>query len=99
MSGQLPIAPDGTKLNDASFEQQVRQVLDNVSIALQAAGSSINHLTQVRVYVSDIGSWPAFNAIYADWAGAARPARAVVPVPELHFGFKIEVEAVAVVPR
>jgi|SRR5665647_536513 len=99
VSGQLPIAPDGTKLNDASFEQQVRQVLDNVSIALQAAGSSINHLTQVRVYVSDIGSWPAFNAIYADWAGAARPARAVVPVPELHFGFKIEVEAVAVVPR
>ena len=99
VSGQLPIALDGTKLNDAPFEQQVRQVLDNVSHALQAAGSSIDCLTQVRVYVSDIGSWPVFNTIYSEWAGAARPARAVVPVPELHFGFKIEVEAVAVVPR
>ena len=95
VSGQLPIAPDGTKLNDASFERQAQQVLDNVAHALQAAGSSVDRLTQVRVYVTEIASWPAFNAIYAAWAGAARPARAVVPVPELHYGFKIEVEAVA----
>jgi 2-iminobutanoate/2-iminopropanoate deaminase len=96
ISGQLPIAPDGSKLNEAPFEQQARQVLDNVAHALTAAGSSIAALTQVRVYVTDINSWPAFNAIYAAWAGAARPARAVVPVPTLHYGFKIEIEAVAV---
>lgn len=96
VSGQLPIAADGTRLDAAPFEQQVRQALDNVAPALQAAGSSVAALTQVRVYVTDIKSWPAFNAIYAAWAGAARPARAVVPVPELHYGFKIEVEAVAV---
>ncbi|HEU5277013.1 MAG TPA: RidA family protein [Xanthobacteraceae bacterium] len=95
ISGQLPIAPDGTKLADASFEDQARQVLDNVAHALKAAGSGIDRLVQVRVYVTDIGSWPAFNTIYAAWAGAARPARAVVPVPQLHYGFKIEVEAVA----
>jgi len=95
VSGQLPIAPDGTKLNDAPFERQAQQVLDNVAQALRAAGSSIERLTQVRVYVTEIASWPAFNTIYAAWAGAARPARAVVPVPELHYGFKIEVEAVA----
>jgi 2-iminobutanoate/2-iminopropanoate deaminase len=95
VSGQLPIAPDGSKLNDAPFEQQARQVLDNVARALTAAGSAVDRLVQVRVYVTDIGSWPAFNALYAQWAGAARPARAVVPVPQLHYGFKIEVEAVA----
>jgi 2-iminobutanoate/2-iminopropanoate deaminase len=95
VSGQLPIAPDGTKLNEAPFEQQAQQVLANVAHALRAAGSSIEALTQVRVYVTDIAAWPAFNAIYAAWAGAARPARAVVPVPALHYGFKIEVEAVA----
>lgn len=95
VSGQLPIAPDGTKLNEAPFEQQAQQVLANVAYALRAAGSSIEALTQVRVYVTDIASWPAFNTIYAAWAGAARPARAVVPVPALHYGFKIEVEAVA----
>jgi reactive intermediate/imine deaminase len=95
ISGQLPIAPDGSKLNEATFEQQARQVLDNVAQALTAADSSIAGLTQVRVYVTDINSWPAFNAIYAAWAGTARPARAVVPVPTLHYGFKIEIEAVA----
>jgi 2-iminobutanoate/2-iminopropanoate deaminase len=94
VSGQLPIAPDGKKLNEASFEAQAKQVLANVAAALTAAGSSVARLVQVRVYVTDIQSWPAFNTIYAEWAGPARPARAVVPVPELHYGFKIEVEAV-----
>ena len=95
ISGQLPIAPDGGKLHEAPFEVQARQVLDNVAAALTAAGSAVNRLVQVRVYVTDIQSWPAFNAIYAAWAGAARPARCVVPVPVLHYGFKIEIEAVA----
>jgi enamine deaminase RidA (YjgF/YER057c/UK114 family) len=70
-------------------------VLDNVANALTAAGSEVGKLVQVRVYVTDIGSWPAFNTLYAKWAGAARPARCVVPVPQLHYGFQIEVEAVA----
>ncbi|MPZ40663.1 MAG: RidA family protein [Rhizobiales bacterium] len=96
VSGQLPIAPDGTKLNDAPFEQQARQVLDNVAHALKGAGSSVAKLLQVRVYVTDISLWPTFNALYAEWAGAAKPARAVVPVPQLHYGFKLEVEATAV---
>src|SRR3954454_16065463 len=82
VSGQLPIAPDGRKLNEAPFEQQARQVLDNVAAALEAAGSSVSRLVQVRVYVTDIAAWPAFNTLYAEWAGAARPARAVVPVPQ-----------------
>jgi 2-iminobutanoate/2-iminopropanoate deaminase len=95
VSGQLPIAPDGSKLNEASFDQQAKQVLDNVASALRGAGSDVSRLLQVRVYVTDIESWPAFNTLYAAWAGDARPARAVVPVPQLHYGFKIEVEAVA----
>ena len=99
VSGQLPIAPDGAKLNDAPFERQAQQVLDNVAAALAGAGSAVNRLVQVRVYVTDIQSWPAFNTIYAAWAGAARPARAVVPVPALHYGFKIEIEAVALVGK
>ena len=95
VSGQLPIVPDGRKLSDAPFDEQVRQVLANVAQALAAAGSSVSRLVQVRVYVTDIQDWPAFNAIYAEWAAPARPARCVVPVPQLHYGFKIEVEAMA----
>ena len=95
ISGQLPVAQDGTVLHDATFEVQAQQVLANVAAALQGAGSSIGQLLQVRVYITDMALWPAFNAIYAQWAGVARPARAVVPVPVLHYGCALEVEATA----
>ena len=97
VSGQLPVAPDGRKLVDASFEDQVTQVLANVQAALEAAGSGVDHLVQVRVYVDSLDNWPAFNAVYSRWAGDSRPARAVVPTGSLHYGFKVEVEAVGVV--
>ena len=97
VAGQLPIAADGTQLSEASFEDQTRQVLANVQAVLQASGSSVARLAQVRVYITDIELWPVFDRIYAEWAGAVKPVRAVVPVPVLHYGFKLEVEAVALV--
>ena len=97
VSGQLPITAQGDKLSEASFEVQAEQVLANVQAALESAGSSVAQLVQVRVYIVDVEHWMSFNQIYARWAGEARPARAVVPVPQLHYGFKIEVEATALV--
>lgn len=70
-------------------------MLDNVEAALRAAGSGIDRLVQVRVYLDTVDNWPAFNAVYAQWAGEARPSRAIVPTGPLHFGFKVEIEAVA----
>jgi len=99
VSGQLPIATDGSKLSDQNFETQVRQVLANVAAALASAASAIDELVQVRVYVTDINDWPVFDRIYSEWIGAVRPARAVVPVPALHYGFRIEIEAVASIVR
>lgn len=95
VSGQLPVAADGTVLHDAAFDVQARQVLSNVEAALQGAGSAIERLLQVRVYITDISQWPAFNEIYAQWAKDTRPARAVVPVPTLHYGCSLEIEAIA----
>ena len=95
VSGQLPITPEGVRLSDAPFEQQALQVLANVKTALAAAGSGIDRLVQVRVYVADIAHWPAFDAIYAAWAHDARPARAVVPTGPLHHGLLVEMEALA----
>lgn len=95
ISGQLPIAPDGTRLSDQDFQTQTRQVLANVATALASAGAGIDALVQVRVYIIDINDWPVFDRIYSEWIGAVRPARAVVPVPALHYGFRIEIEAVA----
>ena len=97
VSGQLPITPSGELLNQLSFEEQVKQTLSNVKTVLEAAGSSVAQLVQVRVYITSISNWPSFNQIYKEWAGQSLPARAVVPVPELHYGFSIEVEAIGVV--
>lgn len=98
VSGQLPITPDGVKLVDAPLQQQATQVLANVQAALESVGCSVAQLVQVRVYIASMDDWPAFNAIYAQWAGSARPARAVVPTGPLHFGLRVEVEATAVLP-
>lgn len=60
-----------------------------------ANGFVFDRPVQVRAYVDDVAHWPAFNGIYAAWAGASKPSRAVVPTGALHFGLKVEVEAVA----
>lgn len=64
-------------------------------LPIDATGASVATLVQVRVYVTDIAHWPAFNALYAQGAGRHRPARTVVPVAQLHFGLLVEVECVA----
>lgn len=95
VSGQLPVTADGCKLAGAPFGVQVRQVLANVGLALAACGTEPARLLQVRVYLTDIMHWPQFDRLYAEWLGTARPARAVVPVPALHYGLAVEVEAIA----
>jgi reactive intermediate/imine deaminase len=97
VSGQLPVTASGEKLVDASFAEQARQVLANVKNVLEACGSGVSQLVQVRVYVDSLDHWPEFNAVYLEWAGGAKPSRAVVPTGPLHYGFKVEVEAVGVV--
>lgn len=95
IAGQLPITPEGVRLVDAAFEAQAAQMLANMQAALLAAGSGIDRLLQVRVYLDDIANWPAFDRIYAQWAGPSRPARTIVPTGPLHFGFKVEMDAMA----
>jgi reactive intermediate/imine deaminase len=95
VSGQLPVDAHGKPLGDQPFERQAEQVLANIDACLEAAGTSRSRLLQVRVYVSDMNFWPAFNRIYADWIGEHRPARAVAGVASLHFGLLLEIEAVA----
>jgi reactive intermediate/imine deaminase len=95
IAGELPITPDGTRLTAADFATQTRQVLANLDAILAAKNLTRARLVSVRVYVTRVADWPEFNALYAAWIGPHRPARAVVPVPELHFGLRLEIEAVA----
>ncbi len=94
VAGQLPIRPDGEKCL-GSIEEQTEAVLQNLQAVLEAAGSSMDKVLKVTVYVAGIELWGRVNAVYARVFGEHKPARAVVPVPELHYGFLIEMEAVA----
>ncbi|RWB67671.1 RidA family protein [Mesorhizobium sp.] len=97
VSGQLPIAADGTPLRGSSFVVQTKRVLANLDACLKEAQTSRERLVQVRVFVTDINNWSAFNEIYKGWIGAHKPARAVAGVSELHYGLAVEVEAIALV--
>jgi 2-iminobutanoate/2-iminopropanoate deaminase len=95
VAGQIPIDPKTGEKQSGSIEDQTRLVLQNLSAILEAAGSSLNRVLNVTVYISDMALWSKVNEVYADVFGEHRPARAIVPTRELHFGFKIEVAAVA----
>ncbi len=97
-SGQLPIRADGSHTADRPFEEQARQALANLLATLRAAGAGPHDILKVTVYIAGVDLWPRFNAVYAEVMGEAKPARTVVPVPELHYGYLVEVDAIAACP-
>jgi len=85
MSGQLPM-DNGSRTIPESIEDQSRLVLKNVERVLTEAGSSLDRVLQMRVYVTDIGLWDAVNDIYTEVFGDHKPTRCIIPTRELHFG-------------
>ena len=98
VSGQLGPRPDGSHTHDRPFEEQARQALANVLAILAEAGCGPERVLKVTAYLVGVENWPTFNRIYAEAFGEARPARAVVPVPGLHHGYLVEIEAIAARP-
>jgi 2-iminobutanoate/2-iminopropanoate deaminase len=97
VAGQLPLDPADPERRVEAFEAQARQVIANVIAIVEASGSSRENILRTTVYIADISHWPAFNAIYAEMMGGHRPARTVVPVAQLHYGFLVEMDAIAAV--
>jgi 2-iminobutanoate/2-iminopropanoate deaminase len=93
ISGQLPIRPDGTHTGDLPFSIQAEQALGNLRAVLQAAGAGFKDVIEVTVYLVGVDHWKAFNDIYARHFGEWKPARAVVPVDALHYGYLLEISA------
>ena len=95
VAGQLAIDPKTGERLTGSIEEQTEQCLKNIAAILEAAGGSLSRVLKMTIYISDIELWGAVNSVYARVMAEHRPARAVVPVKDLHYGFKIEIEAVA----
>ena len=80
-SGQLPFLADGSDGSERPFEDQVRQVLDNLDRVLVAAGTNRTRLLHLTAFIVGIDNWGAFNVGCADYFGDWRPTRTVVPCP------------------
>jgi len=95
VSGQLPVDARGEIVGIDDIEAQTRQTLRNVEAILRAAGSGLDRLVSVTIYITGRRHWAEVNRVYAELLGAHRPARAVIPVPEIKPGCCIEIQAVA----
>ncbi|WP_428929593.1 RidA family protein [Marinibacterium sp. SX1] len=96
VSGQLPVGTPTGQGTNAEFEAQARAALLSFLEIVKAGGGDKASVLNVRAYIVGVEYWPIFNRVYSEIFGQYRPARAVVPVPELHLGYYIEIEGTAV---
>ena len=95
VAGQLSIDPKTGEKKLGGIEEQTELALSNVHAILKAAGSDWDRVLKMNISVADINLWEGVNKVYARVLGENRPARAVIPCGPLHYGFLIEIEAVA----
>ena len=95
VSGQLAVDPITGEKGVGSIEEQTRLTLRNIEQILLAAGSDLAHVIKTTAYISDVELWGGVNQAYAEVFGDHRPARAVVPSRDLHYGCLVEIEAIA----
>ena len=95
VAGQLPIDPKDKNRPVGSIEEQTERTLRNVEAILVAAGSGLDRVLQMTIFISDIELWGGVNTAYSRVMGSHKPARAVVPVKDLHYGYQIEIQAIA----
>ena len=94
-SGQIPINPATGAIEALTIEAQTRQVIENLSNVLAAAGSSLASVVKTTVFIKDMNDFAAINGVYAEMFGETKPARSCVEVARLPKDVKIEIEAVA----
>ncbi len=96
VSGQLPVNPDTGEKTAGDIEQQTRQVLDNLALILNEAGTTLNQIIKLVIYISDVHLWGMVNQICGEYFTDHKPVRTIVPTRDLHFGLKIEVDCIAI---
>lgn len=97
VSGQLPMDLKTREPFTGPVDEQTELALRNVEVILKEAGTDLDHVLQMTIYISDIELWGKVNDAYVRVMGDHRPARAVIPVKDLHFDTKIEIAAIAAV--
>lgn len=96
-SGILPIKiKTSERLSpESTINEQIDVVFENLRQILQEVDLTPNNVVKTTIYISNGEYWGIINQMFADFFGEHRPSRSIIPVSELHFGYKIELEAIA----
>lgn len=95
VSGMIPIDPKTNEIVEGGIEAQARQSLINIKTVLEEVGLTMNHALKTTVLLTDLNSFGAVNAIYAEYFAPNFPARACYEVSKLPKGAMIEIEVIA----
>ncbi|RKX42793.1 MAG: RidA family protein [Thermotogae bacterium] len=95
VSGQIPMDRSNGQVSVLDIEEATHRVLKNISAILEEAGSSLEKVLKVNVYITDISQFNRFNNVYTQYFPAHRPARSVVEVSRLPKGVPLEIEVIA----
>ena len=94
-SGQIPLDPRSGELVEGSIADQTRRCMLNLQAVLEAAGSGLDDVVKVTVFLTSIGDYVEFNEAYAEFVAAEPPARAAIGVSALPRGAHVEIECIA----
>jgi len=98
-SGQIPLDPDTGKIVEGGIEAQADQVMKNLSAILDHLMIDFSHVLKTTIFLTDLNDFAKVNAVYAEWLGEVKPARATVQVAALPLGAQVEIELVAVLTK
>ena len=97
VSGQLPVDPATGAFAGDTIQEQTRQSLTNIKNILAEAGTDLDHVVRVDVFMKDMNMFADMNAVYAEFFTEKCPARAAVEVARLPKDALVEIGAIAVV--
>jgi 2-iminobutanoate/2-iminopropanoate deaminase len=95
VSGQLGVDPATGQLASGGLAAETRQALDNIAAILTAAGSSLERVARVNIYLTRFDLLPQMNEVYAGYFPRHKPAKTSVEVARLDRGAMIEIEVIA----
>jgi 2-iminobutanoate/2-iminopropanoate deaminase len=98
-AGQGPMDPISGKIVEGGIKEQTRQVMKNLEAILIAGGASLASVVKTTVFLKDMNEFAAMNEVYAEFLGAAAPARSTVEAARLPRDIRVEIEAVAVIEK
>ena len=94
LSGQIALDPQRGELVGDDIDAQLHQVFRNLRALAEAAGSGLDGVLKLTVYLTDMAHFPRVNAIMAEYFQQPYPARAAVGVAALPRGAKVEMDAI-----